>query len=370
MFKYLVMSDIHLGHHINKTPYIVNNLNKFFKEYYRDLSNLNTIFIAGDIFDRLLSNSSSDYLLSTEWLTELILHCKNNRLKLRILEGTPSHDWKQAKLISSIIKKLNIDVDYLYIDTLHIEYMKEENIYILYIPDEYKPKAEDTLKEVKKLMRDMNIDKVDIAIMHGQFEYQLPMVKLESSHSENEYLNLVKHYISIGHIHTPSICSRILAQGSFDRLQHNEEEDKGAMVITIFQDSPEQNAYKFLKNKYSMIFKTIRFKDEDLDVICNRVRKVLDKLPIYSNIKIICDNEDILYKSVKILSKEYTGIRIKAERSKKVDTNKRLLKKEIINNSLVITESNIKELLVKELDKYNLSKEEYSTMLEELEHLM
>ena len=32
MFKYLVMSDIHLGHHINKTAYIVNNLDKFFKD--------------------------------------------------------------------------------------------------------------------------------------------------------------------------------------------------------------------------------------------------------------------------------------------------------------------------------------------------
>lgn len=370
MFKYLVMSDIHLGHHINKTPYIVNNLNKFFKEYHRDLSNLNTIFIAGDIFDRLLSNSSSDYLLATEWLTDLILHCKNNKIKLRILEGTPSHDWKQAKLITSIIKKLKIEVDYLYIDTLHIEYMKEENIYILYIPDEYKPKAEDTLKDVKKLMKEMKIDKVDIAIMHGQFEYQLPMVKLESSHIENEYLNIVKHYISIGHIHTPSIFNRILAQGSFDRLQHNEEEDKGAMVITIFQDNPDQNTYKFLTNKHSMIFKTIKFKDEDLDVICNRVRKVLDKLPMYSNIKIISENDDILYKSVKILSKEYTGVRIKAERSKKTDTTVRLIKKEIINNSLVITESNIKELLLKEMDKHNLSKEEYEVMIEELTNLL
>ena len=369
MFKYLVMSDIHLGHPINKTPYIVNNLDKFFKDYYKEFKYLNTIFIAGDIFDRLLSNSSGDYLLSTEWLTGLIVYCKNNRIKLRVLEGTPSHDWKQAKLISSVIKKLEIDVDYKYIDTLHIEYMKEENIYILYIPDEYNPKAEDTLKEVKQLMKEYNISQVDIAIMHGQFHYQLPMVKLESSHTEEEYLNLVKHYISIGHIHIPSVYSRILAQGSFDRLQHNEEEDKGAMLITIYDDS-SKDTYKFLKNKEAMIFKTIRFKDEDIDVICNKTRKILDKLPMHANVRIVSENEDILYKSIKILSKEYTGIRIKAERIKKEDNVVRLVKKEVINNSLVITKDNIKDLLLKEIDKYKLDKEEYRILEEELKDLI
>lgn len=369
MFKYLVMSDIHLGHHINKTAYIVNNLDKFFKDYYKEFKYLNTIFIAGDIFDRLLTNSSSDYLLATEWLTGLIIYCKNNKIKLRILEGTPSHDWKQAKLISSVIKKLEIDINYKYIDTLYIEYMKEENIYILYIPDEYKPKAVDTLEDVKKKMKEMNIDQVDIAIMHGQFHYQLPMVKLESSHTEEEYLKLVKHYISIGHVHTHSIFNRILAQGSFDRLQHNEEEDKGAMLITIFEDK-EQDSYKFLKNKNSMIFKTVKFKNEDLDTMCNKLRKILNTLPIGSNVRVVSESEDNLYKSIKIISKEYNNIRLKAERLKKTDVVTKLIKKEIISNSLIITKDNIKELLLKEIEKYNLSKDEYKVLEEQLNILL
>lgn len=369
MFKYLVISDIHLGHPINKTPYIVNNLKQFFIDYNKDLRYLNTIFIAGDIFDRLLANPSSDYLLATEWITELVLYCKNNKIKLRILEGTPSHDWKQAKLITSIINKLKIDVDYLYIDTLHIEYLKDENIYILYIPDEYNPKAIDTLQEVKVKLKELNIEQVDIAIMHGQFHYQLPMVTLESSHTEEEYLNLVKHYISIGHIHIPSVYSRILAQGSFDRLQHNEEEPKGAMVISVYEDK-EQDSYKFLENKNAMIFKTIKFDNEPLDVIINKSKKILDKLPINSNVRLIANNEEYLSSAVKTLSKDYSLIRIKAERTKKNTEAVKLIKKEIISHSLVITKDNIESLIEAELDKYNLTKDELTVLKAELDELI
>lgn len=367
LFKYLVVSDIHLGHNVNRTPYIVDNLRKFFRDYYKDISNVQAIFIAGDIFDKLLPNSSGDYLLATEWLTELIVYCKSNKTKLRILEGTPSHDWKQAKVISTIISKLGIEIDFKYIDTLCIEYMKDVEKYILYVPDEYKQDANDTLKEVKEKLKELSIDQVDIAIMHGAFKYQLPMVNLISSHDESSYLELVKYYINIGHIHTPSVFERILAQGSFDRLAHGEEENKGAMLVTI---SDVDSTYKFLVNKNSMIFKTIKFEDEEIDVICNKVRNELNKLPLYSSIKIIANNEDYLHKSINILAKEYPGYRIKAEKIKKNTESKHLIKQEIIANSIVIKPDNIKELLMEEIKKYNLNNTEMELLLQELDEAL
>ena len=45
-----------------------------------------------------------------------------------------------------------------------------------------------------------------------------------------------------------SVFERILAQGSFDRLAHNEEEDKGGIVVTI--DKVNGNhSYRFIKNE-------------------------------------------------------------------------------------------------------------------------
>ena len=155
LIKYLVISDIHLGHNINRTEYIVNNLRDYiFKN--KKFKDLDIIFIAGDIFDRLLNPSSNDMIVSCVWLTELVKFCKERKIKLRILEGTPSHDWKQAKLISNIIEKLNIEIDYKYVDTLFIEDMEDLGLSILYIPDEYKHKATDTFKDVKKLMKSLN----------------------------------------------------------------------------------------------------------------------------------------------------------------------------------------------------------------------
>ena len=82
--SYLVLSDIHLGHRHNKTEFIIHNLREFFKDYHTQIKKCRIIFIAGDIFDTLLTTHGDDYLNATEWLTELILYCKHNKIKLRI----------------------------------------------------------------------------------------------------------------------------------------------------------------------------------------------------------------------------------------------------------------------------------------------
>lgn len=366
--KYLVLSDIHLGHSTNKAEYIIKNLREYFIEYHKLLKDLDMIILAGDVFDKLLVTSSKDFILANEWLTELLLYCKSNNIILRILEGTPSHDWKQAKVITSIISKLNIDLDYKYIDTLYIEENIKLGISILYIPDEYKHDANDTYKDVLSLLKKHNLSKVDIAIIHGQFHYQLPMVKLITSHTEENYLNIVKYYISIGHIHTPSVYERILAQGSFDRLAHNEEEDKGGMLITLYNNKDPE--FLFLKNKHSMIFKTFRFKNESIEKILHTLDKDLKKYPIRSNIRIITSNDDMLNKSHKELKERYPYYNIKVERDKKENTTYRLVSKEIKIESFNIDSKNIKELLLKELAQYNLSKTDLDIFNTELDNII
>lgn len=366
--KYLVLSDIHLGHNLNKTENIVENLRRYFRVYHKEFKTLNLICIAGDIFDKLLVTSSKDFILSTEWLTELILFCKKNNIKLRILEGTPSHDWKQAKVISSIIEKLQIEIDYKYIDTLFIEKMIDWDISILYIPDEYKHKASDTYKEVRKLLKENKLSKVDIAFIHGQFHYQLPMVQLESSHTEKEYLDIVKYYISVGHIHTHSIYERILAQGSFDRLAHNEEENKGGMLINIFKNG-DMN-FQFLPNNRSLIFKTIRFDNEDLEEIKNKLNETLKDIPEGSHIRLVSEHEEFFNKNLVVLKNLYPNYIIKIEKPKKKESKFKLITDVKHIDSFAITRENIIELLDKELVKYNLTEKEIKIYKDELNTIM
>ena len=366
--KYLVLSDIHLGHNLNKTENIIDNLRRYFRTYHKEFKTLNLICIAGDIFDKLLVTSSKDFILSTEWLTELIIFCKKNNIKLRILEGTPSHDWKQAKVISSIIEKLQIEIDYKYIDTLYIEKMIDWDISILYIPDEYKHKAYDTYKDVKKLLKENKLTKVDIAFIHGQFHYQLPMVQLESSHTEKEYLDIVKYYISVGHIHTHSIYERILAQGSFDRLAHNEEENKGGMLINIFKNG-DMN-FQFLPNNRSLIFKTIRFDKEDLEEIKNRLNNILKDIPEGSHIRLVSEHEEFFNKNLVTLKNLYPNYIIKIEKPKNKETKFKLITETKHIDSFAITRDNIIELLDKELVKHNLSEKEIKIYKDELNLIM
>ena len=92
------------------------------------------------------------------------------------------------------------------------------------------------------------LTKVDYAVMHGQFDYQLPKhITGMPRHDSQKYLDIVKHYIFIGHIHTHSVYDRIIAQGSFDRLTHGQEEPKG-YVVSIVDDEEKISS---LRNTYA-----------------------------------------------------------------------------------------------------------------------
>lgn len=362
--KYLTISDIHLGHNINKTPYILDNLRSFFIEYIKELRDLDILFISGDIFDKLLINGSDEMVSIVDWFTELAIFCKRYSVKLRVLEGTPSHDWKQFKTINKSIEKLAPDVDLKYIETLYIEKMSDLNLSILYVPDEYKHKAKDTYEDIKKLLKENNLEKVDICQIHGQFHFQLPMITLESSHTEKDFLDIVKYFISVAHIHTARIYDRIIGQGSFDRLAHGEEEDKGAMLFTIEKDKA---TFKFLKNKKAMVFNTYLFKEEDLEDIVRELRVKLKKIPPFSNIRIISEREDFITKSDKELKKLFPQYTIKVEKPKVKKVSNKILDERIVSISIQITPDNIEELLLTELDKYNLNKKQLDIFKEELE---
>lgn len=368
--SYIVISDIHFGHNKNKTANIVNNLLAFFRKYNDIISKVDVIFLAGDVYERLLSVSSSDNVHSAEWLVMLSQYCKKYKIKLRILEGTPSHDSKQCNLFSTVLKELDIDVDFKYIDKIDIEYMKEHNAYVLYIPDEMHHDAKDTLEEVKQLMEAMKIHQVDIAIMHGAFNYQLPMVTLSSSHDEQEYLSIVRHYISIGHIHSHSVYKRILAQGSFDRLNHNEEEDKGAMYIKIDGDN---KSFLFLKNDNALIFKTIDITTEDMIEAINKVEEITRDFKDGSHIRLTLRKDNPVLKSVLDFNKKFPRLHfivktLKEEESISITVDNVLANAKFDN--LHITPKNIESLLLEEIGEgtldptlVNIIKEELSNVL-------
>ena len=362
--KILNLTDIHLGHNRNKTVNIVNNLITFFKNYNKQIKTVDMIVITGDVFHMLLKTYSEDYIIAMRWLTELVKYCADHKIKLRILEGTPSHDWKQCSVLTNTVKNLKEEVDFKYIDTLYVEKLSDLDTTILYLPDEFRHDATDTYQEVLNILKDNHLVKVDIMFGHGAFKYQMPDDNI-SYHDEISYINIVNYLISFGHVHTPSSFGIIKAPGSFDRTAHGEEHDKGGMLYTI--DKGELS-YEFLVNKDALRFDTFKFNNEnDIEVIIAETDKRIKKVPEGSWVRLLVNNEVFLSKSIKQLKTRYPLylVEITKESEKKEQLSvRRVLDIIVEDTTFSITKDNIEGLLFKELGKTDidmvLAKDEFT----------
>lgn len=353
--RYLVISDIHLGHPNNTSEEIIKNLDAFFFDYKEDTFKIDILFIAGDIFDSSLKLSNPESAVILYWLNSLLMYCNKFDIKLRVLEGTPSHDWRQSENIEPLAKKLTPNLDYKYFKTLHIERIPEYDLTILYVPDEWRTSTELTLKEFDQLLKDNNLDKVDIAIMHGNFKYQLKQAPdTIPKHDEDSYLKRVKHFINIGHIHKFSVFERIVAQGSFDRLVHGEEEAKGCTLMII--SDTNEDTFRFIENKDAKLFKTIDARKLTLDNIYDKLDKVLSKVPVNSYIRLRLAPGSILLtiiKDIRMKYSEYVFSNPKIDDKSDARDEYNLIRDVISNldyTPIQITPVNVKTLLNEELD--------------------
>lgn len=286
LLEYLVISDIHLGARSTTAEEIIEHLDIFFDRLSdkSPLSKIDILFIAGDLWDDTIHFSSDVLSLFLPWFHRLLKWCERNQIKLRILEGTPRHDRQQAVTLQKITELLSTQVDFKYIPDLSIEKMEDLDLTILYVPDECRHTAEIVARDVQTLLDEQQLKQVDIAIMHGMFEHQLGFIPNNSKvHQAQWYLERVKHYINIGHIHTASQYNRILAQGSFDRLGHGEEAPKGAYLIKELPSG--EWSHFFLENKHAKLYITIEVKGSIEDAL-KTINKRLKTIPAGSYIRI------------------------------------------------------------------------------------
>ena len=277
LINLFVLSDIHLGHHINKTSRMVKLLFWFINKYKSYLDKSDIVIISGDIYDRLLNSNSKDYEESIQFLTYLLKYCNDKDIKVRILEGTPSHDMRQIKILYNIINDLKLDIDFKYVDTLSIEHMENLDIDVMYLPDEWKSNPIAIWKDIKALLKKENKDKVDIVVMHGGFKYQLPLL-MDHMHDEKLFVNLTYGGPVIsGHVHSRSIYKNIIIPGSFDRLTFNDEgEDKGGVFIT-YNKELTNFTFKYLNNRHALTFITFDLTKSNLKSVVKDLKRIKQK---------------------------------------------------------------------------------------------
>ncbi len=369
----LNISDIHLGHNKNHTTDIVNNLLTMILENMKLIKKyVKLLVLTGDEFDRLLTMMNNDSRIIMSFFMKLAAICKANNIIIRCIEGTNSHSYGQMKIIETAIKNSNMDVDFVYYSDLAIEYIPSLDLNVLYIPDELNGNnAAKTLKQVKELLKSKHLEQVDIALMHGAFNYQLPAT-LESNHSEKEYLAIVKHFIFIGHVHKHSAFKKILAAGSPDRMAHGEEEDKGIVFALINKSNPKMNSYKFLVNKYAKTFLTIKVINDDFKELITTASKILKSLRPDSHVKFEVDEKNNVIKNNIIeLKKMFPKINFTEDKiTKEAITifNHKITKVKHIE-SFSITKDNIIQLINDKV-KDKVNGEELKILNKELEDLI
>lgn len=306
--KYLTVSDIHLGNRLVPTEYTITNLKR--ELFADDKKDLDILFIAGDLFDMRLDFDSPEVHCIIVFLTQLLLFCSENKIKLRVLEGTPSHDWRQSQVITKLNSTLKEPCDLKYYPILIIEHMVDLGIYILYVPDEWTNKEEELIKDINLQLKEHSIKQVDIAMMHGHFKYQsIHMPDSSIKFDEAYFLNLVKHYINIGHIHIHTHYERIIAQGSFERLAHSQEESKGYTIAQI-DTATNKRSWDFCINKNAMIFKTIKVTN---GMNINKLDKLISKLPKNCFVRLAMKKDHPLNANFEELKLRYLDCNIKRQ---------------------------------------------------------
>lgn len=350
-------SDIHLGHRDNDTVDILNMLStEIFEKNL--LSKIDLLIFAGDIFDRLLQ---LDYPALAEidyWFAKLFRHCSEKNVLIRVLEGTPRHDRGQPKRLETIWSLTGSTCDFLYVDTLKIERIDRFDMQVLYIPDEYLPRTDQILEAVQMLYKEKGIEQVDIAIMHGQFEYQAPVgVEGIPVHNSEIYQKLVKTAIFIGHVHTHSRRGKIVAQGSFDRLRHGEEEPKGYVYANIKNGKAQ---FHFIENKQARIYKTVQVYGLDTEQTSLKIKQALLGMPLNTCLRIEAEPTHAIFANIAELARQYPTIRftkLAKDRTTGVESITPVSNEFTHWQPVSINKNNIEELVMERLARLDLSPE-------------
>lgn len=252
--------DIHLLHHNTTTEDILSRLLDEFT--LEKMMGVNIVYFPGDLFDRGVPYADSRISDVKMVFVEMMHICSQTKTKVRLLEGTPSHDSRQGAQLASLIKTMKIDVDFRYVDDMEIEYISDFDMTVMYVPDEWASRDEMYLK-ARSLLQEHQLDKVDFIIGHNQFTYQFhPRIRAKISALNEEHWNdMVKHTAYFGHVHKRSTYKKIEVAGSFDRLVHGEEDPKGYLEGRYYDEHHQEII--FHENKKADLYLTLPFPEED-----------------------------------------------------------------------------------------------------------
>lgn len=332
-----VISDIHFG--AFDAEMLFNELNEEFLKPLSKKDKLDLVVITGDYYDKKISQNSKHARYSTLFFTSLVNICIEKNAKLRIIQGTESHDNDQLELLKIIAKDYNCDIKIIY----NVE--KEEifkDFKVLYIPEEYVVNKDEYYAEYFN-------DNYNMIFGHGMVqEVAFCALSQESAVTMSKapifntdlFRVICKGPVVFGHIHTPqTIKDTVYYVGSFSRWTFGEEENKGYCDISYNLDN-DYYEVDYKENKLARQFDTIEISpsndffnkniEEQLNFIHNMtyvsqahfIRLIINLPMDYSNERLLTEMvKDTFsrHKNIKILIRSNSKIKTKVEIEDKIN---------------------------------------------------
>lgn len=346
----LVTGDCHIATRSIPNMRIINTLDRIMSA--KVLEYTDHLIINGDLLDRRISLASEETVEFFNFVMSLVTRCFKYKTGLSILEGTPSHDNKQPRLIKILADHMMSldDLPVNYIEDIEIldicpptlKHLYPDGLKALFIPDEMNDDSQLTWLRVQELLRLEGIEQVDMSFIHGMFRYQ-EAILTQKSHIESNYESITRYTIPINHWHLPSAKGKIRAPGSIERMRHSEEETKGFYYITIHADGTHTEY--FVINPDATIFYTVDVSGLTLAAVYVILDDLSATYPIDSRIRLAFSKQDEVFFSLIDIKRKYTNFKMSEKILDKEDISKIQETLNVIHTGVAIRPDTIVGLL-------------------------
>ena len=253
------LTDLHIGNPKVPAKIVHENLIQYLYPTLDDT--VDFLILGGDFFDGMVTLDSEAGLVANMIIRDLQLLAAKHKFLIRGIRGTFTHDRHQAKQLMVASKQMPLRLGNKQLIIIHdnviVEKFDKHGISMLFIPDELP--FDNLFETAHELITAASLDKVDIVVHHGYCQHLLPSNLPHTPpnvYSAKEYAQLAHGPVLNGHVHKPGVYRQIVSGGSFERLAHAEEEDKGFFIVEYNPDN-HHTSYNFIKNSGAIKFLTI-----------------------------------------------------------------------------------------------------------------
>lgn len=390
----VTLPDLHLGHPKVGTVSVHRHLIKYM---YPELKNCDLLVIGGDFFHDLIGLNSAAGYHAISIIDDLINMAFQYHFYIRIVRGTFTHDRMQNKAFIRVNRHDTEDFGFDN-DSEWIPFSREQfdgkpviaffntvsvetdllGMNLLYIPDDLP--YENVMDHIHDVMEASHVKKVDLVISHGYFKHLLPLGiprVPKNTLDWKEFEPFVKGCVLNGHVHIPSVYEKVVSGGSFERMCHGEEEDKGFFTVVYDRDSGKTQ-FSFHRNPEALLFRTIRLNkspEKNIDRFKAKLKEIIseNKSNAPLHLRIAIDDQILKQSLIAYARATYPDAKLDITSIK----IKELTTSSTLEDSLdmtvldlpIVTEENLPDLLLKHAEdngEHGITRDEIQEILKEV----